>query len=95
LIVLPSTKNSRRIRAIVSTHFIPRHPSSPKDGQCAKTTYPGVKLARRNTAYALSHRTIRRTSAGPRQRCVWGSPMRPLPQPPKKALADGHMMAGG
>jgi hypothetical protein len=47
LIVLPCTKNSRRIRAIVSTHFIPRHPSRPKDRQCAKANYQGVNIGRR------------------------------------------------
>ena len=52
LIERPRWKNSRRIRAIVSTPFIPRHPSQTKDRQLARTAHRGVKVARRNTGSA-------------------------------------------
>src|SRR4051794_7493526 len=46
-------KNSRRIRAIVSTPFIPHHPFQSKDRQSAVAKTKGGKIGRRSPAQGV------------------------------------------
>ena len=50
MIVFPRIENSRRIRAIVSTPFIPRPPIRNQDGQSHRNRLKGVKVGRRSPA---------------------------------------------